>query len=202
MAPYSILIASNSLSYLCLFIVYYHVLPPLIDERSIISHQIEEKRRYFPAFHPSKHDLVWRYRRIWLTIIVNAGIWKSLSYMDFQDLREDTDATSRQMCIGYFLGIFLLLVYFYVVSHIGPLYYESKINKYVSQHREENTDKGISLQMHELLTDLKMETSREINKLRQEMLAKDASSYKLSEEKDKKKDKENKGLQIRSPNHY
>ncbi|CAL9735599.1 hypothetical protein MOSE0_I00144 [Monosporozyma servazzii] len=168
MSIYTILLVSHSLSFSCLFVVHIYLLPPLIHERYIISYEVEGKTRYLPVYHPSKNELYWCYQKLCLSLLTNALIWTYLSKIDLEVVFEDTVELNILLgkCLG--LGMSMLLVFFYTLLNLCPLYGEPEIEKPKTKQRMQNTDM--------------LQNDSSYSKLLQE---KDASYLKLLQEKDK-----------------
>ncbi|CAL9734811.1 hypothetical protein MOSE0_G00210 [Monosporozyma servazzii] len=115
---YSFLLLSHSLTYLGLLIVHYHLFPPLLDKSSIIGDEMKEEFSYMPAYHRSKNELLWCYSRIFLAILINAGIWKYLTYMDFP---YDENEADKVLHICFLSGILMTCVFAYVMAYLGPV---------------------------------------------------------------------------------
>lgn len=181
---YSILLASHSVSFFGLYIVHYQILPPLIDKRSIFSHEIEEKRPFLSAYHPSKNEMFWCYQRVSLYFLSIAVIWKYMSYMELPDNMEDRDVGFRLIC--NFIGILLVLFSAYGVIPMGPLYSQTEIQKPKPKPKQgnANSDKTKSSKTHDSLMELKIENTKEIIKLKEEMVEKDVFYTKLIQEKE------------------
>ncbi|CAL9736018.1 hypothetical protein MOSE0_I09780 [Monosporozyma servazzii] len=177
---YSILLASHSISFFGLYIVHYQILPPLIDKRSIFSHEIEEKRPFFSAYHPSKNEMFWCYQRISLYSLTITIIWKYMSYMELSDNMEDRDVGFRLIC--NFIGILLVLFSAYGVIPMGPLYSQTEIQK--PKQGNDKSNKTVSSKTHDSLGEQKVENIEEINKLKKEMVEKDVFYTKLIKEKE------------------
>lgn len=184
----SIVLICHSL--LCAFfsIIHYRLLPSLIDETAILSFKINEKRPYLPAYHPSKKDLFSFYQRLLLIFLTTSGIWKYLSYLDFQDIKKTKNGNDKEMIICLFLGLLLLFVSLYFLAKTGPICIVPKTKKPETKQGRENSDKRVKLQIYDLLRAedaLKAEKNEEINKLRSEISKKDVSYSKLKEENER-----------------
>ncbi|CAL9734808.1 hypothetical protein MOSE0_G00144 [Monosporozyma servazzii] len=185
---YSILLASHSVSFYGLYIVHYKILPALIDERSIISHEIEEKRPSFSAYHPSKNEMFWCYQRISLYFLTITVIWKYMSCMELPDNTDDMTDGVLFTCM--FFGIFLLLFSGYGVIPLGPLYSEIEMQKPKPKPKpkpkqgNDKSNKTVSSKTHDSLGEQKVENIEEINKLKKEMVEKDVFYTKLIQEKE------------------
>ena len=183
---YSFILGFHSLSLAGLSILQYHFIPPLMDERSIISHNIEKKRPYLPAYYPSKKEMVWRYLRLSVAFISDAGVWIFLSYMELPDNQKDIN--DKEIIICFFLGSLLYPVSFLALFLLGPIAVDPKRMKYNTEEGEEgeegeeDTDKKISLLVHNLSRELKAENFEEITKIRKEMLERDKIIMELSQD--------------------
>lgn len=178
----SIVLLSHSLSFLGLVIVHYKVIPPLIDEWSIVSNEIKERRNYPPAYHPPIQELFWRYQRVVLAIATDIGIWKYLSYENFQNDVKTVDETHKGLFFCFGLELLMIIVSRRVVYHLGPVYGKPKKKK---QEKEGKVDKIVDLQTHDSLRsedEVKTEGIKEITELRNEILEKEVSYSKLLQE--------------------
>ncbi|CAL9736455.1 hypothetical protein MOSE0_J10044 [Monosporozyma servazzii] len=178
MSLYSFFLISHSLSYLGLSIVHYQLLPPLIDKSSIIGSKIKEECPYLPAYHRSKNELFWCYLRIFLAILINAGIWKYLTYMDFPYNKGEGD---QVIIICFSSGVLMLLVYVYVFANLGPVSAGVIIEKPKSKQKNQDTNMlkydasylkllqkkdKISLEKDKILMELLQEKAKENERLR------------------------------------
>jgi len=177
---YSFLLLSHSLTYLGLLIVHYHLFPPVLDKSSIIGDEIKEECSYLPAYHRSKNELFWCYLRIFLAILINAGIWKYLTYKDFPC---DEDVGDNVLIISLFSGVLMLLVFVYVMVYMGPISTGAIIEKPKSKQKKQETtvlkydapylkllqekDK-ISMEKDKILIELLQEKTKENERLRKE----------------------------------
>ncbi|CAL9737027.1 hypothetical protein MOSE0_L01882 [Monosporozyma servazzii] len=150
MTFYSIELVCHSLSFSCLFILHYHVIPSLTAECNIISNQIEKEAYYPPTSYPTKSKLFWCYLRISLSILINSGIWIYLSTMGFQGYAADFEESDKQIIACSFWGVLLFLVSFYALLQIDILDYEAKIQKQKTEQGREDTDNEVNIQMHDL----------------------------------------------------
>ena len=173
MPLYSILLISHSLSFLGLSIVHYQFLPQLIDERTNLSYKIKQEIPDVSSYHPTKSELSWCYSRILISVLINAGIWKFLSYMDFEIDVQDENGSDVGIIVCFFLGMLLFVVSFLVLSFLGPLYSEPKVKKPKTKQRKEDADKRINQSIKELLLaedESKAVKYEEITMLRNEVL--------------------------------
>ncbi|CAL9734176.1 hypothetical protein MOSE0_E00144 [Monosporozyma servazzii] len=200
---YSFWLISHSLFFLAISIIHYQLLPPLIDERYIISDEIEEQTANQPAFRHSKKDLYWCYLRILLSFITNVVIWKCVSYMHLRDVAKTLDENIEVFLIYFGLDILMIIESIYVFSYLGPLYDEPKI-KLV----KDSTDKGLDFQSNDLLStndELQTEKMEATSNPKNQMLEQDGSYYKSLQEENALlmellKEKENENKRLRKEN--
>ncbi|CAL9733910.1 hypothetical protein MOSE0_D00210 [Monosporozyma servazzii] len=197
MPLYSILLISHSLLFLGLSIVHYQFLPQLIDESTNLSYKIKQEIPDVSPYHPTKSELSWCYSRILISILINAGIWKFLSYMDFEIDVQDENGSDVGIIVCFFLGMLLFVVSFLVLSFLGPLYSEPKVKKPKTKQRKEDADKRINQSIKELLLaedETKAVKYEEITMLRNEVLENSKINKKTDkllkelQERDKEKD--------------
>lgn len=182
---YSFLLLSHSLLFLWVFIVYYQLLPPLIDERYNISYVFETETSYLPTHHPSKNEMFWCYEKVLLSVATNATIWKYLSYRGLPDIMRDKAKCNKEVIICAFLGLLMAIVFVYSFAHLGPLYGEPKTKKFKTTHAKENIVNKVNFQNYDLShieEESNTERIDEITKLKNEMLEKDALYTNLKKE--------------------
>lgn len=187
MSIYSILLSFHFLSLSCLCMVHYKLLPPLINERSILSYRVKGQGRYPPAYHLSNNEIFWCYIRILFPILTNGGIWIYLSYRDLQVDWKEYDERQKLLGVCLVLGTLLLFVSLSTILNLDHRYWKPEIKKHKTEQRKEDSNKRVNLQTDDLMCvkdELKAENMEEIRKLRNEILEKDASYTKLLQEKD------------------
>ncbi|CAL9735185.1 hypothetical protein MOSE0_G08900 [Monosporozyma servazzii] len=170
---YSFLLLSHSLSYLGLSIVHYQLLPPVIDKSSIIGYEIKEEYPYPPAYHRSKNEMFWCYLRIFSAILINAGIWKYLTYMNFP---YDEDKAEEVLHICFLSGVLMLLVFVYVFFNLGPVssaaIFEIQgtdmLQKDASYSKLLQEKDKISMEKDKILIELLQEKTKENERLKKE----------------------------------
>lgn len=183
----SILLGSHTISFLCLFIIHYKVLPPLIDECSITSHGIAGQQHFLPAYHPSKTEMFWCILRITLPILTSFGIWVYIWYKDTPEINNDDYECEKVTYICFFLGMFLLFLSLFVQIQLTPLCIVPQVKNHTTKQGIEVDNRRVSLQALDLLStkdNLEREKNEETTKLRTELLEKDASYSKLLQEKE------------------
>ncbi|CAL9737031.1 hypothetical protein MOSE0_L01970 [Monosporozyma servazzii] len=188
MTFYSIELVCHSLSFSCLFILHYHVIPSLTAECNIISNQIEEETNYPPTSYPTKNELFWCYLKVLLSILFNTGLWIYLLSIDLPDNREYSKEETMQVIFCFLCGMVLLIVSFYALFQIDILDHEAKLKKRKTEQTKKDTRNGVNIQMHDLsLTEDEIMAAKmeEIVKARKEVLEIDSSYSKLLQEKDK-----------------
>lgn len=185
---YSITIFTHSFLLLCLFIVYYYLFPPLINERYRISCEIGKTTQYQPAYHRSKNEMFWAYQKMLLSILTNTGIWVYLTHTDIQGLTENNSESGNGIIVLCFCwGILLFSVSLYGMGHTSCFYDEPNRKEWEKKCKTENAKKDINKtispsQVGKVLNDLNGKEVEETNKFGKGMVEKVEEIRRLKKE--------------------
>lgn len=162
---YSILLASHSLAFSCLFIANYKFLLPLIDESFILSSKIEDETYTLTAYRSSENEKFWCFWKILLCFLVNAGIWIYLSHTDQKEIRSIPVENDKLKLNCILSGVLVIVVSFYALVQMGTLYSETDTGKRKTKQRKGEPGKKANPRLSDFLNHLKEEHDKKLMEL-------------------------------------
>lgn len=129
---------AHSLLTSLLFVFTYEIVPPLVDQRYIISKKLNSPQNCLPALHKTNRNL-GRYWPLFYSILTDVCNSICLQSIHYQQLLEYMDEESRICLISLVLWFFIFWVSFYTLLSLGFFYDNSDVeNQKLEKEKKED----------------------------------------------------------------